>query len=132
MAKLFTVAALKLRFSHQNARFEPQSPFFYKTIRPGPTQAMGKLRFLLNLEESGVDMNDFGEEAILAMAVRLHHGLSEIRGEDVPLFERFLQSKWATAEELSTGPRKSYTNAKLEPLAYNVLRLTTDMLVSKG
>lgn len=77
-------------------------------------------------------MNDFGEQAFLAMAVRLHHGLSEIEGEDVPLFERFLRNKWATAEELGTGAHKSYTNAKLEPIAYDALRLTTDMLVSKG
>lgn len=77
-------------------------------------------------------MNDFSEEAFLAMAVRLHHGLSEIEGEDVPLFKRFLRNKWATAEELGTAPHKSYTNAKLEPLAYKALRLTDDMLVSKG
>lgn len=77
-------------------------------------------------------MNDFSEEAFLAMAARLHHGLSEIAGEDVPLFERFLQNKWATAVDSNTGSRRSYTNAKLEPLAYDALRLTTDMLVSKG
>lgn len=77
-------------------------------------------------------MNEFSEQAFLAMAVRLHHGLSEIEGDDVPLFERFLRNKWATAEDSSTSSRKSYSNAKLEPLAYNALLLTTDMLVSKG
>lgn len=77
-------------------------------------------------------MNDFSEEAFLAMAVRLHHGLSKIEGEDIPLFERFLQNKWATAVDSSTNSRKSYTNAKLEPLCFQALRITPDMLVSKG
>jgi hypothetical protein len=77
-------------------------------------------------------MSDFSEEAFLEMAVRLHHGLSEIEGEDIPLFERFLRNKWATAEDSSNGSRKSYTNAKLEPLCFQALRITPDMLESKG
>lgn len=75
----------------------------------------------------GNEMSDFGEKAFVALAVRLHHGLRDIKGDDVPLFERFILKGWATGD--LTGD-SGYSNAMLLPVCYQALNLTLDMLVS--
>lgn len=75
-------------------------------------------------------MDVFSGDEYLALAVRLHHGLSDIQGDDVPLFERFIAKGWATGESAGGSGQCTYSNAMLLPVCYKALNLTTEMLVS--
>ncbi|WP_130926751.1 hypothetical protein [Pseudomonas sp. Sample_14] len=77
-----------------------------------------------------MDMDVFSGDEYIALALRLHRGLPDIRSDDVPLFERFIANGWATGEPNDIRGQRTYSNAMLLPACYAALNLTPEMLVS--
>ncbi|MBS4079626.1 hypothetical protein [Pseudomonas rustica] len=77
-------------------------------------------------------MDVFSGDEYIALALRLHHGLSDIQGDDVPLFERFIANGWATGEPSDVSGQRTYSNAMLLPVCYKALNLTPERLVSSN